>query len=777
MALTFVFDVQDNGSATFKKIDQTINVLNQNLTKVDNTTNIFNRSLGVLGTAGANFLGNLAASGVSKLKDLAKEMVDSYDSAAKLSQNIGVASDSIIGLRHAAELSNVGAEQMDKNMVKLSKTIADAAGGSKSASEAFGKMGIEVKNADGSVKNSEQVLMEMADTFQKLPPGAQRATLAMDVFGKQGANMVSMLKDGSGALKQMSDDGKLAAGDIDSIAKTMQDLKDAGTDAKAAMQGFIATLADNGIMQMAIQSVKDLSKAFLEWRKASKAEDEIEKNQQLKNLANATGDYYKKLKEVGDLEGKLREEVQGTAAYKKMAENIEKAKKEADKLGTSISKLNGTTLELSFFGNKTNTVDQLAAAKAELDGIRKVYNGLSADAKAEADTRMSQLKLEIGFENEKLETIKKNKKEQQAVANAMLGDDSKSGKGDNEAAKRLAEAAKLYEAENKRLQDWLANYEKAKRTETEIAFDSYQEQEKNFNAMLERGLIDESTNIAQKYLAHENYQAKIKELLDKEKEEFAKAEAEKLEAAEKARQQALAAARQHEDKLQSLKEIAAQTEAERIELQKQQIETKYAREIEAAQGNAETIAAIEAAKNAELRRQEEQLRLLRLSHAQQYADSLSQLAGAAAALGKASGNQQKAIAISQAIINTAVAATKAASSAPWPLNMALVAGAMAQGTSQIATIKAQKFASGGMIPGSNTLIMANEEGREAILNTRAVRAIGGEAGVNALNRGTSNTYNNSTASTVNINMNTAILTQKTFRDEIEPVLRRAERRR
>jgi 16S rRNA U516 pseudouridylate synthase RsuA-like enzyme len=59
----------------------------------------------------------------------------------------------------------VGAEAMDQNMVKLSKTISEATSGSKQAADAFVKMGIEVKNADGSVKNSEKVLMEMADKF------------------------------------------------------------------------------------------------------------------------------------------------------------------------------------------------------------------------------------------------------------------------------------------------------------------------------------------------------------------------------------------------------------------------------------------------------------------------------------------------------------------------------------------------------------------------------------------------------------------------------------
>ena len=85
---------------------------------------------------------------------------------------------------------------------------------------------------------------------------------------------------------------------------------------------------------------------------------------------------------------------------------------------------------------------------------------------------------------------------------------------------------------------------------------------------------------------------------------------------------------------------------------------------------------------------------------------------------------------------------------------------------------------GGMIPGMNTLLRVNEEGQEAILNTGAVRTIGGPAGVNALNRGdTIHNNNNSRTNNINFVINSPLVSQKTYRDEIEPMLKKAERRR
>jgi len=135
----------------------------------------------------------------------------------------------------------------------------------------------------------------------------------------------------------------------------------------------------------------------------------------------------------------------------------------------------------------------------------------------------------------------------------------------------------------------------------------------------------------------------------------------------------------------------------------------------------------------------------------------------------------KTAAIGEAIINATQSVLKTMAGIPFPYNIPLASAQAAAAAVQVKKIATTKMYRGGMIPGANTLIMANEQGREAILNTRAVRAVGGEAGVNALNRG--NTYDHSRSSTININMSTSIMTQKAFRDEVEPILKRAERRR
>tara|TARA_R110002020_G_scaffold6340_3_gene26700 strand:+ start:3261 stop:5129 length:1869 start_codon:yes stop_codon:yes gene_type:complete len=95
----------------------------------------------------------------------------------------------------------------------------------------------------------------------------------------------------------------------------------------------------------------------------------------------------------------------------------------------------------------------------------------------------------------------------------------------------------------------------------------------------------------------------------------------------------------------------------------------------------------------------------------------------------------QAMAIVQAVMDTAVAVMKAATIAPFPANVPSMVGAGLQGATQVAMIKSQKppsFPTGGVIPIDHQLISAAPG--EAVLNRRAVDSLGVD-GVDALNTG------------------------------------------
>lgn len=84
------------------------------------------------------------------------------------------------------------------------------------------------------------------------------------------------------------------------------------------------------------------------------------------------------------------------------------------------------------------------------------------------------------------------------------------------------------------------------------------------------------------------------------------------------------------------------------------------------------------------------------------ASEFAQTIGMIGQAAKVGAVQQKRISQVQAIINTAVAASKANTATPYPpVNAGLMVMAIAQGMAQVAIIERQKFAGGGIVPGTS----------------------------------------------------------------------------
>lgn len=133
-----------------------------------------------------------------------KRTVDEMDELAKAAQQFGIPVEELSKLKHAADLSGVSLDGLGTAVGRLSRNMSDvAAGAGAEASRAFDLLGISVRNADGTLKSSTQVLTELSDRFARLPDGAQKTALAMQLMGRSGATMIPMLNGGAAALNEM----------------------------------------------------------------------------------------------------------------------------------------------------------------------------------------------------------------------------------------------------------------------------------------------------------------------------------------------------------------------------------------------------------------------------------------------------------------------------------------------------------------------------------------------------------------------------------------------
>ncbi|WP_337072649.1 hypothetical protein [Aeromonas veronii] len=182
------------------------------ISAVDQTKTAFDsikRGLGGLTDTAKSVNGVLAnlGAGVSLagIGAMIKSSIDSADALDEMAQRTGIAVESLSLLVPAAELSAVSTEKFEAGLKKLATGMLEAATGSEASAQNFAALGVAVQNQDGTLRDSEQVLLDLADRFQAMPDGAEKAALAVDIFGKAGAEMIPFLnqgREGIGALKQ-----------------------------------------------------------------------------------------------------------------------------------------------------------------------------------------------------------------------------------------------------------------------------------------------------------------------------------------------------------------------------------------------------------------------------------------------------------------------------------------------------------------------------------------------------------------------------------------------
>lgn len=140
-------------------------------------------------TAAASFA-SVAAAAVATTKQM--------DEVAKSAQKIGVTTEELSKLRYAAELSGVSANTLQQAMTRLNVAIANSATASSGAGKALRELGVTAGMGPA------QALEKIAAQFAAMPDGARKSALAVQIFGRSGAELIPLLNQGAEGLQAMS---------------------------------------------------------------------------------------------------------------------------------------------------------------------------------------------------------------------------------------------------------------------------------------------------------------------------------------------------------------------------------------------------------------------------------------------------------------------------------------------------------------------------------------------------------------------------------------------
>lgn len=188
-----------------------------------------------LSAGGAAVAGGLLATGANAIK--------TADDLATLSKRTGLSTEMLQKFSYASDMVDVSTEELAGAMSKMKKQMGNNP-------EAFEALGVSVTNADGSFRDLESVFYDSLAALSQIGDETERDLAAMDLFGKSGDALATIIDDGGASLQEygakaqemgliLSDD---TIGKLTSTGDTIDEMK-ARTTATLVEVG--ATLLEN----------------------------------------------------------------------------------------------------------------------------------------------------------------------------------------------------------------------------------------------------------------------------------------------------------------------------------------------------------------------------------------------------------------------------------------------------------------------------------------------------------------------------------------------------
>lgn len=185
------------------------------------------------------------------------------DQLDELAEKSGIAVEELSALRFASEAAGTSQESLAIGLKKLSKLMAESAGGSKEAAEVFATLGVSATDASGKLRSSGDVLTDIAAKFASYEDGAAKSALAQKAFGKSGEDLIPLLNQGRVGIEALKGEA-LALGAVydGQVAKAAGEFNDNLKKIGLAAEGAAVQLAGP-----LITSLAKLSTAYINSKK------------------------------------------------------------------------------------------------------------------------------------------------------------------------------------------------------------------------------------------------------------------------------------------------------------------------------------------------------------------------------------------------------------------------------------------------------------------------------------------------------------------------------
>ena len=137
-----------------------------------------------------------------KLVDVTKETAAAAKELEALSLQTGVSTTDLQAFQYAEDFIGVSSDQLADSLKDLTTKMSDAANGNEETAAKFDQLGVSIYDAQGNLRSSYDVFLDVIDGLGEMSNQAERDALAMSLINESAQKLNPLIEQGSGSLKK-----------------------------------------------------------------------------------------------------------------------------------------------------------------------------------------------------------------------------------------------------------------------------------------------------------------------------------------------------------------------------------------------------------------------------------------------------------------------------------------------------------------------------------------------------------------------------------------------
>ena len=137
-----------------------------------------------------------------KLTDVTKETAAAAKELEALSLQTGVSTTDLQAFQYAEDFIGVSSDQLADSLKDLTTKMSDAANGNEETAAKFDQLGVSIYDAQGNLRSSYDVFLDVIDGLGEMSNQAERDALAMGLINESAQQLNPLIEQGSGSLKK-----------------------------------------------------------------------------------------------------------------------------------------------------------------------------------------------------------------------------------------------------------------------------------------------------------------------------------------------------------------------------------------------------------------------------------------------------------------------------------------------------------------------------------------------------------------------------------------------